>query len=237
MDDDKNINTENTEQIGWDFNNEVGFTLIELEALKKAQETFKISRDISLLRIWWHNVLRVHGKFNCYAMLLMLPSDLEVSNYLANFAKEIHLITGDNCLIIFFSNKFSGTADFSENIWSVVANESRLEGYSMKVAEIFNIPLTEFPCLLIFKDIRSSEHVLISLKKLSTEKISEKMREVFTTIRNSVAKNEDALKTLIRSKEISVKKEMRGSVVRKIGNLAEKTFETAIKVLLESTVK
>jgi len=137
-------------------------------------------KDKLALREWWHSILRDYGRYSCYAIFLALPSDKEIIRYLIDFGNEIDIISGEDCLVIAlgksefrrsgFDEKIQQPSiperfsNFLEEMWSAAIKEQVSKGYSVKVAQLFNIEITKFPCLLIFQDIRSSDHALITLK-------------------------------------------------------------------------
>ncbi len=137
-------------------------------------------KDPRSLKTWWHNILRKYGKYPCYAVFLLLPSDKEAISYLSQFGKELDLISDKDCLVIAFGKTEFKGPKFDETVWSEVVSEHISEGISITIAKIFNIDFTQFPCLIVFRDIRSPEHVVITLKDFTAEIIAQNMRQVFS---------------------------------------------------------
>ncbi|MEK6575574.1 MAG: hypothetical protein AABZ58_14795, partial [Chloroflexota bacterium] len=57
-----------------------------------------------VLRRWWHEIQRLGGRYSCYAIFLVLPSDREAIRYLHEFGKELDLISGEDCLVVEFDD-------------------------------------------------------------------------------------------------------------------------------------
>ena len=130
--------------------------------------------DLHSLREWWHIILRNYGKYPCYAIFLVLPSDKEATTFLEKFGQELDIISGRNCLILvlgsdFFFMDFSINPDhwIFQHFWVEAIKKHISQGESIQVAELFNIDMTKFPCVVFFNDIRSSKFALLSLQGLS----------------------------------------------------------------------
>src|ERR1051325_2501992 len=54
--------------------------------------------DPGSTRALWHYILKSHGKYSCYAVFLLLPSDVEAIRYFKEFGKELDMISGKECL-------------------------------------------------------------------------------------------------------------------------------------------
>jgi len=210
-------------------------------------------KDRSVLREWWHGVLRDYGRYSCYAIFLVLPSDKETIRYLTDFGNELDVISGEDCLVITLSKsdfRRSGSGDelrkpgvsenlssLLEDVWRVAIKEQASRGYSVKVAQFFDIELTKFPCLIIFKDIRSPGHALITLKGLTTEEIAEQMRAIFSIIHKAIRDKGDILDTLVAHQNSEMLRKAGKTIFSKAGGLAEKTFETAMEAWIGTVVK
>ncbi len=106
-------------------------------------KTNYIERDISIidsppdtndkhqLREWWHEILRDYGRYSCYAVFLVLPSDKEVFHYLNRHGKELNVISGENCLVIILSEGRFRRFDFTEEVWETVLEEHFTEALSV----------------------------------------------------------------------------------------------------------
>jgi hypothetical protein len=197
----------------------------------------QISNSTSL-RQWWHNILREHRKYPCCAFILALPTDNQVLKYLTEFGKEIDLISNENCLVLALSDtQVTRYGVFDESLWKVAINEQVTNGQNIKIAKLLGIELTEFPCMVIFQDIRSSDHLIVSLQNMDVDEISQKMRTVFSIIQAAISKKTNPLVELKHQKQ---KKELQNagqSVIGTLRSFAGKTFETAMEALVQSVVK
>jgi len=193
-------------------------------------------KDRSSLREWWHDILRNHGRYSCYAMILTLPADEETMNYLTDFGKELDLISGSNCLIIALSKTEFIHINSDEDVWIQSVEEQISEGYSLAIARLFDIDLTEFPCLVIFRDIRSPEHIVVALEGMTTEEIAEKMRTVFSTIEAAARSETDPLEALEKQRKQDELHEAGQAIGSNIRSLAGKTLQTAIEALIKANI-
>ncbi len=210
-------------------------------------------RERSTLREWWHGILRDHGHYSCYAIFLVLPSDKETLRYLVDFGNELDIISGEDCLVIALGKsefkrsgmdeeikKPSASERFStllEDAWSTVIKEQVSKGYSVKIAQLFNIGLTEFPCLLIFQDIRSSDHAIITLKGMTAEEIAERLRATFSIIHTAVSDKKAVIDTLASHQNSETLRKAGKTIFSKATGIAEKTFETAMEAWISAVVK
>jgi hypothetical protein len=188
------------------------------------------------LRRWWHNILREYGRFSCYAIFLMLPSDKEAIKYFVEFGDELDLITSSDCLIIAFSkNEFhTPVHPYDDQIWQSVIGQQITEGHSVKVADYFGIDYESFPCLVIFQDIRSPKHILISLKNSSSDEIAEKLRRTFSIIHKAAKLKLDPLDAIRKENKKQVFISKGQGVISDIRNLVGKTFEKGIEAWINS---
>ena len=69
--------------------------------------------DRRSLRKWWHMILHQEGRYQCYSIFLVLPSDKEALRYLMDFGTEIDLISDKDCLIITLGQAEFNLSDFT----------------------------------------------------------------------------------------------------------------------------
>ncbi len=196
-----------------------------------------ILTDRHLLRDWWHGILRDYERYSCYAIFLMLPFDKEAIRYLVNFGRELDLISGENCLLIALGKTEFRRSGFDEKAWNTTLEEYISEGYSIKVAQLFDINLLEFPCLVVFQDIRSPNHIVVTLKGLTVDQIATQMRSLFSVIQYASSNKQEPLGAIEshRDKENFLR---RGNkIISKIRSFAGKTFEIAIEAWIKAIVK
>lgn len=150
------------------------------------------------LRESWQRVLETHGQYACFAFFLLLPSDQDAIRYLTEYGRELDLVSGDDCLVLVQTKRdvVFGAAMFLHLLPAVIENAS--SGYSLKTADYFDIGADEFPCLVLFQDIHSTEHVLVSFAGLDQEQIAGKIRSVFTVIHRAVEAKTNPLEALAR---------------------------------------
>jgi hypothetical protein len=199
--------------------------------------TILIRTDRHSLREWWHEILRVHGRYSCYAIFLTLPSDMETLRYLTEYSKELDLISGKNCLVIALSKTGFQRPGIDHAGWRTFIEAHTREGHSVVVAKLFGIEFTEFPCLLIFEDIRSPEHVAIKLTRMTAADIATRMRLIFAIIDISIQEKKNPLEELEKQQSLEVFQKRRQSIGTKVGGLLEKTFETAMEAWINATIK
>jgi hypothetical protein len=193
--------------------------------------------DKHSLREWWHEILRTHGRYSCYGIFLTLPSDVEAFRYLTEYGKELNLIASKNCLIIVLGKTDFQRTGFDEGSWRKLVEEHTSDGYSITVARLFGIKIIDFPCLILFQDIRSPEHVVIKLSNMTAEEIALRMRLIFTTVEDAIRNKKKLLHQLEKQQSIEFIQKTGYSITSKIGGLAEKTFEKAMEAWINATIK
>lgn len=201
----------------------------------------------STLREWWHSILWEWGKYPAYAFILLSQSDKKFSHYLADYGMDLDHLSGGNCLVLVINkNKYlrSGvdkklrTVENKLNIdyWKRLVRESSSEGYSVLIADHFNIQYTDFPCLVFFQDIRSPEHVIVSFKGMQVDEIAERMKVIFSVINNAILEGKPVLSEVQKLKDKESFQKSGARAISSIRTIAGKTFETAmeawIKVLI-----
>jgi len=202
--------------------------------------------DKKNVRDWWHNVWRNHGRFDCYAVFLILPSDKETIRYLMDFGREAEIVSGESCLVITlsktgfgFNKSFKDDDDLGlmDRLHKIAVTEHAMNGYSDNFAQLFQVDVTEFPCLLLFRDIRSSQHFVAALKGMKAEEISEYIRAIFSIVRKASKEKEDVFVALERHKNNENLLKSGKSILTKSSGLAGKTLEVAIEAFINSVIK
>ena len=196
----------------------------------KTSKSIKITgKDRVTLREWWHSVLYTHGKYNCYAVILVLPTDTQAIKYLTDAGKEINLLSRNNCLVIALSDTKAIRYGSNESEWSLAVNEQITNEQSIELADYFEIKFTEFPCMVIFEDIRTSNYLPISLQKMDVNEISQKMRAIFSTIQLAIKNNLNTLGELKRQAKKEEFQKAGRSVIGRLRNLAGKAIDAYIQ--------
>lgn len=189
-----------------------------------------------VLRDWWHKLVRTHGWYPSYAVFLMLPSDKEIFEYFSNYGLELHQISGNECLIMAFSKEDFGVPEFSAEIWQQAVENHMREGHSVRLANYFGIELTEFPCAVFFRDIRSTEHMIVSLNGLSVSEISWTMRELFSALSENFRKEKSVLKIIDSHLKNKQRTAHGKKAITRIGSLANKSLETAMSAWVKALI-
>ena len=189
------------------------------------------------LRRWWHDVMSHHGQYSCYAILLVLPADKEALRYLADYGKELDYISHEECLVVVLTKTQFRRSGIEDEVWGKVVTEHSAEGLSVEVARLFGVRYDGLPCLLVFEDIRSSRHVVISLKGMSAEEMAQRLRSVFSTIRDATSKEKDTLTVLERQSTTERHKKTGRQIMSELRSLTGKTFETAMKSWIKAAVQ
>jgi hypothetical protein len=163
------------------------------------------------------------------------------------YAEELDQISNTNCLIIALSKREFRRSGFDKQgrdsllsdsfLWGSGFKEQVSKGYSVSVAKLFGIKFNEFPCIVLFDDIRSTKRVVIPLKGLTTEQISQKMRLIFSLIQQAITDNKSPLVTLEQHQGVEHLRETSKGFLSKIFGFTEKTFETAIEAWIKATIK
>jgi CheY-like chemotaxis protein len=192
--------------------------------------------DRRLIRDWWFSILRDHGRYHCYAFLLGLPSDVELLDYLTKYSQEFEIISREIWLVIALSKAKLKSSGLDED-FSTIVKEDIASGYSVKIAQQFDIELAKFPCLVLFHDIRSGPSLVISLRKMTASEISASMRSILSTIQKAVSNKKDPLVALNVYQTNAAFRQKGQFVVESISKLAGKTFEKTMDVLISELPK
>lgn len=198
----------------------------------------------SEVREWWHGILRESGKFPCYGIFLLLSSDKNMAHYLVEHGFEIGALSGDNCLIIFMGNRsllLSNLFNMNspgrlELIIDKGIDAHIYEGHSVRVANIFDIKYDELPSLVLFSDVRSPWHTIISFKDMEVSEISKNMRSVFSVIHDAVSKKENPIVALQKSRHQDNFQKAGKSIVGQLRTFADKTFEIAMEAWIKANI-
>jgi hypothetical protein len=189
------------------------------------------------VREWWHQILSSYGRYHLYGVILALPSDSEIICYMKDFGRELHLVSGNDCLVIALTNIGFRRYEFDDQIWSLAMNEHISRGYCLKVADLFKIKFDEFPCLILFRDPRSPDHILVTLKGLTVEEISQNMRSIFSIAHEAVLRGENPLLAIKKYRDTKAFMHKGGAIISGVREVAGKTFETAMKALVEAVIR
>ena len=196
-----------------------------------------IPNDKSRLRMWWHQILGHYDRYPSYAMLLALPSDSEAIQYLKEYGRELHLISGDSCLVITLTGLGFMQYGSDDAIMPLTIDESIAEGYCLKAAELFSVGFDEFPCLLLFQDIRKPEHILVSLKGLNVGEIAQEMRTLFSIVSEAVKQGKNPVISVGEYNNQHIRSQKVRSVWRDVQGVMGKTLETMMEAFIKANIK
>jgi len=189
------------------------------------------------IREWWHQILGRYDRYPSYAMLLALPSDNEATRYLKEYGKELHLISGKACLVITLSSLGFIQYGSDDDIMPLAVEEYVAEGYSLQVAELFQIKFDQFPCLLLFRDIRRPEHILISLKGLDAKGTAQEMRTLFSVVSQAVKQDKDPITAVEEYNKQQVFSEKKKATWSSVRSFVGKTLETIMEAFVKAGIK
>jgi len=193
--------------------------------------------DFEALRNWWHEILRSPKHYSCYAFFLCLPSDTEAIGYVTDFGGELDLISGEDCLVLALSKTRFKRSRFDKRLWEHAIGEQGEQGYSLEIAKRYRVKLTDFPCILLFEDIRSNRHETFSFRGKTAKEIADEMRMLFSVIREAVTKKEKPLALLKRHKTLQHIHKVRQSLWNRLTSFTEKAFESAVEAWLKVVIK
>ena len=199
--------------------------------------------DPRALREWWHEILRNYGRYRCYAFFLCLPSNKEAVNYINTFGEELDQLSHENCLVITLSKRAIRRSGYDKAFWNLAAvNEQISKGYSITVADHFKISYSDFPCIVLFEDIRSTKPVVVPLinpetkKELEADEIAKKMTEIFRVIQEAVASEKEPVFAVKQNRNLARLKQAGGSGLNKLFDFMGKSFATALNAAIEAWI-
>jgi hypothetical protein len=196
-----------------------------------------IGRARRALREWWFEIQRRFHDYSCYGIFLILPSDKEASRYLYEYGAELDTISRDSCVIIFLSDENFQRPKINSNEWQDTVKKHISIGGNTKIAQLFEIEYDKFPSLVLFEDIRSNRHVIVSLKDMSAEEIASKLRTVFSVTQKAVSNKQEPLQLLEKYRSNERLHKAGSSIMTGIRNLAGNTMETAIEAWVKATIQ
>lgn len=197
----------------------------------------KSTPALNLLGEWWHQILREYKRYRCYAFFLCLPSDRDAIEYITKYGKELDVLSGENCLVVFLSKAGFRRMGYDKTVWNFAINEHIQEGYSVTVANLLKINYTDFPCLALFGTLDSPKRVVFSFKGLDVDRIARQVREIFTTVQQAVASGKDPILTLERCQSTERLRKIRAGIVDRLGGFAGRTFEVAMEALIKASLQ
>ena len=191
----------------------------------------------ALVRNWWHRIIQIHGRYSCFAIFLVLPADKAAISYLTEYCHELDAISGRHCLVLGLGQNQLQYFDFSQDAWINAVQEQVAGGHSVIVAELFNIDFTDFPCLVLFHDIRSPKHIAVNLKGMNTEEIAQQIRAIFSIVRKASVNKSDPLIAIELERGKEQFRKAGSSTISQIQAFAGKTIETIMEATVMAIIK
>jgi hypothetical protein len=185
---------------------------------------------------WWNNVQRTRGKFPCYALPLILPTDDEFHTYLVQDGLDLHQLSGKDCYVMILTDESLIEQDVvsaTKTDWEAVVENYVRIGIAAKLADRFELTFEDYPVLVFFEDIQSREVFILPLKGLDRDEIVKLMRKAFTVIHTAVGSHENPIEALERFH----KREMRRLAGEKLVGGLRVLGGTTLKALLDKAVE
>ncbi len=120
---------------------------------------------------------------------------------------------------------------------STEARRKKPLGYCNMFARMFNLTYDQFPCMLLFQDLDSRRHIVVSLQGIDAKKIALRMRNIFTVVGNAIAGQRDPLKE-VRGYLLKYKiMDKKTKVVNDVVEFAGRTMGFAMQAWINSLFK
>ena len=104
------------------------------------------------------------------------------------------------------------------------------------MAKLFGIGFARLPCLLLFHNISSPEHLVVSWKGMSAAQIAPKMRSVFSIVSKAVEDDMDPLKELQRKRKIRRLQKAGRAIISTLREWGGMTLTTAMEAVIRSAL-
>lgn len=167
-----------------------------------------ITDDLNDMEKWWE-IVKKH-KYPIYSIFLLNSLNEEMTNLIAQHYNDLDKMTSSSCaLLVFFNKKFK-----KKEI-------KKHTDQAYKVAEYFDVPRTEFPCI-VFLDQSLNSALWISFKDLSTKEIFKELEGIVDKIDKATSNGKAAISAIRRHNRS-----------RKIKIVAKKGLEGISKTIAE----
>jgi hypothetical protein len=207
------------------------------DSTKERYAESKVSKAALSLQEWRFALLRQRGKYSCYCIFLALPSDKEVLRYLTELSDELKIISSSaSTLVVALGSIQHLRSDVDAESWSSAIKDDIQKGYSVQIARLFGLNFTAFPCLVVFKNLNSSEHNPISLKDMTAEEIAGRMRWIFHIIDKAVREKKSPLEAIQRHGNDEQLRNAGKSLVIGIRNIAGTSLRAAIEAWVNAQI-
>ncbi len=147
--------------------------------------------DPRQLRDWWHEVIREHGYYPYYAILLAFSADAQVDSYLMQHAAELSRLSENKCLVIVYSDLGLVSLGPNLELWHLMLPSQVHEAHVARLAELFGVTPADFPCLIFSRRIPSRDEVIVSLKGMDQHEIADVVRSNLIAVEAALARKKD----------------------------------------------
>lgn len=210
-----------------------------LRSIKRFMEIRRppLSSELKPVEDWWQQIKASSGNYACCGVVLALPSDAYLIQYLEDFGGELDLLSGKSCLIIVLTNHEFKLGELRTKGIAPAIPDHIWNGYCLEVAKLLGIGYDDFPCFVVFDTVESDAFVAISLKGLDQAQISERMRNVFSIVQEAIQNKRNPTKSLNRSEKLRNVKKSGESVMRRMTAFTSKTLEAIISAAVSAAFK
>ena len=147
------------------------------------------------VRNWWDKYITEQvDKFPFYAFLLARDVDKEVHKCIKKYSETLDRETGDKCLLMIAMLKDQNIRDVSEKFTvkenDVAKWQETFESYAKgdipaKLGWLFGVDTKDFPCLLVFRDLRQWQSIKISLGDMDAKEIIKRITDIMSAARGN----------------------------------------------------
>jgi hypothetical protein len=207
-------------------------------AIKDLNYVLPSDEKIPDINVWLNKILKGKKKYSCYAMFLLFPNDEGIIEYLSNSDNFLTLdsVSNSNCLISFITDR-------PVDITSIDASERKKEikdyannKFSIELAKGFKINMVDFPCILIFQNPQSVEHITVTLKGMKEKEIDDKLKAIFTVIQSAVGDQKDPVKVLVDQRNEEIFLHFAKPIISGLIDLGKTTVIAALQAVVKSIV-
>ena len=159
----------------------------------------------------------------------MRQTDEAAIEYLIQYGNELDLLAGTDCVIFLQVESFVTPNPFSPLRFMPDLIEEVREGYSLETARYFEIDPDVLPCLVLFRELLSTEYILVTFQDMVAQAIAVQMRTLLSTIRRAINHKKNLLDVL-EDQRITSKFQSAGrTIVGRIESIPNKTFQSAVE--------
>jgi hypothetical protein len=154
----------------------------------------EIETSLTSFQELWFTLLREQKHYSCFSIFLVLPSDKEAIRYLTDYKDDLQVISS-NTLVMTIGRDKHLHVDVNGKSLSVEI----VKDYG-KLANLFEIDFTVFPCMVVFEGTNPPNGIPIYLKGMTAEEIFEKMKIIFSIIQKSTKQKKSSVEALQQHK-------------------------------------